>query len=426
MLLAEGASAAQPVPTALMPAGQFVYDANLLDNPYLRNNNYYGYDKFDDDDDRWTDLFGDFKLPLLTNVAVGGFYDDNVLYNNLNRRGSFGTRINPSLTVPMGSEKFFTTLNYSLLANVYENVSYANTVGNYLNGSTSLEFDHRNHLVLAARGAFAQDPLGTIFSQGNLANQLKEPNQWSGYGFDANYRYGADGADGNLLARFSMNNREYSNNKEYTYQRNLNSYNVGGAFLWRVMPKTQVLFEGDDTILDYLNPLNSGGTLDGSVYRAYTGATWQASAKTRAVAKIGYQWRMYDDPSFKDQSGPAFQGMLHWTPGSYDAVWAEVSNAFNESFIGSATATNTQTYTLNWRHQWLQRFSTSLGALYLNQDYTDTNLQNQSVVGQVSAYYTFHPGIWADLQYSYTDRTSNQNQYDYNRNLVLLNLRLLF
>lgn len=425
-----GLGGARAAPSsALLPAGLFSYDASSLNNPYLRSNNFYGFDKLDTDaDDRWTDLFGDFHLPILANIGVAGFYDDNVLFNNLNRVGSFGTRLTPSLTMPFGTDKIFTTLNYALNANVFENLSYANTVSNFLNGSTSIEFDHRNHLVLSARGAFAQDPLGTMFSQGNLANVLPDPNTWSGYGFDAAYRLGGDGAKGNILLNFSMDNREYSNNKQYTYQRDLNAYQAGGAFLWRVMPKTQLLFEAQGTFLDYLNPYNNqGATLNGTLMRFYTGATWQASAKTRAVAKVGYQQRNYDDSIFRTQSGPAFQGMLSWQPGADDAVWAEISNAINEALIGGATSTNTQTYTVNWRHQWLERFNTQLGGFYLNQTYVTTaNLQNNTAGARVSAYYTFRPGVWADLNYTYTDRSSDQTQFDFTQNLVFLNFRMVF
>ena len=427
LALGYGAPAWSAGLSAFTPMGLFNYDASVLDNPYLRTNNFYGYDKVDvGDDDRWTDLFGDFTLPILANIGVAGFYDDNVLLNNLNRRGSFGTALTPSLTMPFGSDKVFTTLNYSLRANVYENVGYANTVGNYLNGSTSIEFDHRNHLVLSARWASAQDPLGTMFSQGSLANILQQPNHWNGYGFDAAYRYGGDGAKGNLLMNFSMDNREYTNNPTITYQRNLNNYNIGGAFLWRVLPKTQVLFEAQDSILDYHNLQTNGTSLNGSMYRVYTGATWVASAKTRAVAKVGYQIRTFDDTVYSTRTGPAFQGMLSWSPGSFDSVWAEVSNAINETYIGNSIAASTQNYTLNWRHNWLERFSTSLGAFYLAQQFVESSLEFNTITGRLTAMYTFRQGVWADLQYTFTDRTSNQNQYDFTRNLVMLNFRMLF
>ncbi len=108
-------------------------------------------------------------------------------------------------------------------------------------------------------------------------------------------------------------------------------------------------------------------------------------------------------------------------------MWAEVSNSINETYIGNSIAANSQNYTLNWRHQWLERLSTSLGAFYLEQQFVESNnLDFSTITGRLTAMYTFRQGVWADLQYTFTDRTSSQNQYEFTRNLVMLNFRMLF
>jgi len=127
LCLGPGAPARPAGLSAFTPMGLFNYDASVLDNPYLRSNNFYGYDTVDmGDDDRWTDLFGDFTLPILANIGIAGFYDDNVLLNNLNLRGSFGTTLTPSLTMPFGSDKVFTTLNY-LSGLIFLRISHSTT-----------------------------------------------------------------------------------------------------------------------------------------------------------------------------------------------------------------------------------------------------------------------------------------------------------
>ena len=433
LALALGVVHADTVPTlhlsGMMPNATYSYEASSLDSPYLRSTDFYGFDKPDTKaEDRWTDLLGESKWPFLANIGIGAFYNDNVLLNDFNRKGSFGTFLTPSLTLPFGTPKYFTVLNYALRANIYENVSYNNTVGNYLNATSTFEFDHRNRLTIRADGAFAEDPIGTLFSQGAIAAVQTTPNQWVGYGFNGLYQYGAAGAQGNLNLNFAMQNREYLNNSALTSQRDLNSYMVGGTFFWRAMPKTQILIEVNDTILDYLNVQTTGQTLNGSTYRLYTGATWQATAKTSAVVKVGYQWRTYEDSAYGSNGSPAFQGMLRWSPSAQDAVFAMISNAINEALVIGTTATNTQTYNLNWQHRWLDRVYTTLGAFYMVQQYTGTGTSpdNDTLMGRVGAYYTFRQGVWADLQYTYNQRTSNQSQFDYSQNMILLNLRILF
>lgn len=83
----------------MMPNATYSYDASSLDSPYLRSTNFYGFDKPDaDDKDRWTDKFGEFKWPFLTSFGIGACYYDNVLLNDLDRKGSFGTTVMPSAT----------------------------------------------------------------------------------------------------------------------------------------------------------------------------------------------------------------------------------------------------------------------------------------------------------------------------------------
>jgi len=137
-----GVAQANPAPNlpfgGMMPNSTYSYEASSLDSPYLRSTDFYGFDKPDTDDkDRWTDLLGEFKWPFLTNIGIGAFYNDNVLMNGFNKKGSFGTTLTPSLTLPLGSPRYFTVLNYALRANIYENVSYNNTVGNYLNATST-------------------------------------------------------------------------------------------------------------------------------------------------------------------------------------------------------------------------------------------------------------------------------------------------
>ena len=373
-----------------------------------------------------SELFEDFRLPVLTNFTLTPFYNSSVLYNNQNKVGSFGTYITPSFTVPIGSARHFAVFNYTMQASIYEALSRNNTVNNTLSGTTSFEFTARHRLTLTGRGAFGYDPLGTLFSQGDIANVLRTPNQWMGYNLGGVYQYGAPGARGHLDFKFDFMNREYTNNLALTRQRDVNSYNLGVAFLWRFMPKTQLLFEVNDTIMDYYHQLNTGGNLNGSVYRIYTGATWVPTTKTRVALKFGYQYRQFEDPSLQGKGGPAFQTMVGWSPRSRDNLSLQFSNAFDEAQIAGSSTINTQNIGANWSHTWLERFNTNLGAFFMNQDYVGNNIQNQTIRVMTSANYQFRYNINAALEYLYSNRLSNEAQFSYDQNMVMLRLNTNF
>lgn len=409
------------LPTSLTP-----YELSPVNNPYLRTPDYYGLDKYEPEESLLEGLLEEFTLPLLINFRIEPFYNSNVLYNNQTHLGSFGTFINPSFLIPMGNDKFSAVLDYGFRASIYQAVPQNNYVDNFLGASTVLEFDHRNRLAITARGAFAHDPLGTMFSQGNVVKFLQRPNEWTGYSFSTLYQYGAAKAQGNLNFRFSVDDRRYTNNLLLTKQRDLTTYNLGATFFYRVMPKTNLVFEVNDTILDYPYPQNNGGSLNGSVYRAFTGATWVPTVKTRVVAKVGYQWRQFTDENYQSKGSPAFQGMVAWQPRPQDGLMLSMSNAFNEALIFGSNSVNTQNYAFNWNHVWLERFTTNAGVFYMNQQFSGNDTQNQTINGMLGANYAFRPGINTGLEYRYSTRFSNRQQYSFDQNLVLMWLQVAF
>lgn len=409
-----------------LPAGLMPYEASSLDNPYLRAPDFYGLDKPKTDEALWSELFEDIRIPLLTTFNLSPFYNSNALRNNQRPSGSFGTFITPSFTLPFGNARHFGVLNYTMSASLYEAVPQNNYVSNALRASTTLNFNARNRLSLTAGGTFGYDPLGTMFTQGDVANVLKEASAWTGYNLNADYQYGAPGAKGLLNFRFGLMGREYTNNQGLLSQRDTQAYNLGASFLVRVMPKTRLVFEVDDTIMNYLNPLNSGGNLNGSIYRFYTGATWVPSARTQTVLKVGYQYRTFEDPSFENKGGPAVQAMVGWSPRERDHLSVQVNNSFNEALIAGSNSVSMLTFGVNWSHQWLDRVGSYLGASFTNQDYTGNNIQNKTIMVGAGANYQFRHNMNFAFQYSYSDRLSNTDQFTFDQNMVMLNFNTYF
>jgi hypothetical protein len=409
-----------------LPADLMPYEARSQDNPYLRAPDYYGLDKLKSDEALWSEIFDNVRIPLLTTFRMSPFYNSNALLNNQRQLGSFGTFITPSLTLPFGNARHTGVVNYTMMASLYEAVPKNNYVGNALRASTTLNFNARNRLSLTAGGTFGYDPLGTMFTQGYVANELKEASAWTGYSFNANYQYGVIGAKGLLNFRFGLMGREYTNNLALMSQRDTETYNLGVSLLVRVLPKTRLLFEVNDAIINYPNSLNIGGNLSGSNYRIYTGATWVPSVKTQAVFKLGYQYHAFDDPSLKGQGGIATQAMLGWSPRERDNLSIQINNSINEALISGSNSVNTITFGTNWSHKWLERVSSHLGASFTNQDYTGNNIQNQTITLLANANYLFRHNMNFSLQYRYSDRLSNTDQFTYNQNMVMINFNTYF
>jgi hypothetical protein len=400
---------------------------NTLD-PYNRTPQYIKMDQPLGTEGRLDEEF-DFRLPIVGRMQVEGFFDDNVFNTSILKKSSFGTFIQPWFFLPFRHRSLNAGLGYSFRGSVYENVPQNNYVDNYVNAFSDVRFDHRNRLSLNGSISYAHDPLGTLFTQGNVSLLLKNPNEWQSQSFDALYRYGAEGAKGLLELRFNYMNRFYQNNPEFTRGRDLNQYNLGGAFYYRVLPKTSLLFEVNESFSDYLQPLPGGLSQTNNQLRVLGGVTWRATAKTTGILKGGVMITEFDETAagFRDngQPTPTFDAAILWQPRSIDSVRVGALMITNQSnFLGGAT--NNQTYTVTWNHQWLPKLSSNIYANAMENSYTGSNRTDSGYMLGVGVYYPLQRWLTSGLQYSYTDRSSTIEQFNFTRNLVILNLQMSF
>jgi hypothetical protein len=372
-------------------------------------------------------LWENLGLPLLTRIRVAEYYDDNVFYNDLNRRSSFVTIVNPQFLVPMRRGKQNLGLAYSFRGSVYENAPQNNYVDNYLNGFADLEFTHRAHLLLSAGASFAHNPIGTVFSQGNIATTLNEPDEYQSQYFGALFRYGADKAKGRIDLYFDYIGQNYLNHLERTRQRDVNVFTMGGAFYYRFLPKTSALFEVREIVSDYLFTPIGVPSLSSLQSHYFTGLTWEPTAKTTGTIRVGYLTKDFDDPARPSQSMPTYEAALSWAPKTYSMFRLAAERTVNETLFTGFSLAETQYYALSWNHDWLERVSTRLEVNATDYRYIGIGPSDLTYKGYgIFAGFFYKPRHWltTGLNYFYNERTSNQQQFDYSRNMIELSFQM--
>lgn len=365
-----------------------------------------------------------FRLPLLTRIKVAEYFDDNVFFNDLNRRSSFVTVVNPTFLVPMRFGKQNLGASYSFRGSVYENASQNNFVDNYLNAFADLEFNHRAHLLLTGGASFAHNPIGTLFSQGNIATILREPDQYEEQNAGAMFRYGANKAKGRIDLYFNFISRNYTNHLERTRQRDVDGYTMGGIFYYRFMPKTSALFEIREIVSDYLFTPTGVPSLSSLQSHYLTGLTWEPTAKTTGSVKVGYLTKDFDDPARESQGMPTYEVALSWAPKSYSVFRLAAERTANEPVYTGASFARSQYYALSWNHGWLERLSSRLEVNRTEFNHVDSDIRNEGYGVFVGLFYKPRHWLTTGLNYFYNDRTSTQQQYDYSRNMVELSLQM--
>jgi hypothetical protein len=139
----------------------------------------------------------------------------------------------------------------------------------------------------------------------------------------------------------------------------------------------------------------------------------------------GYQKRDFDEANLDDQNEFVFHGIL---TGATDRSKLEVSA--EKSMVDFTTEDqyfNAYRVDLFGEHIFLEAIRVYVGGYYQFSDYIDSNREDDTYNGNVGLGYKFFRKLFeVSLEYSYTERDSNESGRDYQENRVFLRLSLVY
>ena len=344
------------------------------------------------------------------NLAAG--HDDNLFYSNVNQRGSSFTVLSPYIRAEAkpGPHKFDLTLQ------VDDGRYYNSTADNYtdygLIGRGDIVFSGRAGLKLRAEARHGHDPRGST-DRGVSGS----PDEYNNAGVDGIFAYGAPGAQGRIEVDAGYYKRDYTNNRVFTAASDRSSSQLGGTFYWRVMPRTELLFQAQERWINYDLATS---TQDSTETRLYVGAKWEATAATTGYVKFG---QLRKDFKTAGQAGESFGSWdlgVRWSPLTYSVVDLLSSKQTNES-TGVGDAIVTSLYSATWTHAWNSRLRSQVLARYQTDDFAGNGAtrQDDTTAFGLRMDYDFRRWLKFSGAYTYTTRNSNVNTVEYNRNLWL-------
>lgn len=233
------------------------------------------------------------------------------------------------------------------------------------------------------------------------------------------YSYGAPTAQGRMEVWASRAVKRYLNNRDFTEGSDRNTKDYGGAFFWRVMPKTQFLVEARGTDLKYLM---EDSELSGRENRYYVGVTWEATAATSGTIKVGRLEKRFKSelPTFK---GGSWEGMISWMPRSYSKFDLYSSRQPIES-TGLGSFILSDASGIVWTHGWNSVFSTEANARIQKDKYKGFDRKDDITGFGLKANYKFRRWMTLGAEYQHTERDSDQAGFDYDKNLWLISATL--
>jgi len=338
-------------------------------------------------------------------------HNDNIFLSNTNATSSSITTLSPYIRLEgkSGPDKFDVGFRYDDAR--HSNNSSENYSNYALTGNADLVFSSRAGLKLKAEHRYGHDPRGTSFRPAGPT-----PDEYVNQGIGGVFSYGAPGAQGRIEIDGAMFSREYQNNRTLTDVADRDTNTYGGTFFWRIAPKTELLFQVQETDTDYTL---GASTLDSTERRYLFGAKWEATAKTSGIFKIGRLKRDFDSATRSDLSSASWDAGIRWSPLTYSVFDLSTSKATSESTGGIGDVILGTSYGLTWNHAWNSRFSSAINGNWRKEEFLGTGGGREDKTTSLGAKLTYQMQRWLKFggEYVWTERDSNINTSNYKKNL---------
>jgi polysaccharide biosynthesis protein VpsM len=353
---------------------------------------------------------GDTPLFLTPYVGLAAGRDDNLFLSKDNPKSSTLIVTSPGFRIDArGPGLVFQSRFQSQLGRYTESRD-----DDYVDFTTNNQLD----VALSRRSFFrfgfdfirGHDPRGS--TDRTISNH---PDKYQLVSPNATYAFGAPGAPGRVELYWTDGYKTYMNNRATTTSGDRDTRDLGAAFYWRVMPKTYVLLDVRDTDIHYRA---SSSIFSSEEKRYYVGVTWDATAATTGTFKAGRLKKEFDSglPSF---SGTGWEGQITWSPRTYSTLDFYTARTANEQ-TGLGDFILSDIYGVSWNHAWTSVLSTGVNVRRQRDEYQGFNRTDESTTLGFKVGYKFRRWLTLGAEYTHTNRDSNLNNFEFDKNLYLL------
>lgn len=350
---------------------------------------------------------------LYPTAFVGAGYNDNLQITNTNQIGSSFVNIAPQLVAELKHKGD----RYTALASVNA-TRYSNSVDdNYTNSEFNIAGD--NYFTSRARAGWSIGQVNGSDPRGSTERPLSEqPDRWHTTNLNGRLIYGAPEASGRVEMDLGNVVKTYDNNRITTEVADLTLNSVAGRVFYRLGSRTLALVEVRDAKANYVSSLATDSNTE---RRYYAGLTWEATAATTGIVKVGRMTKDFDLADRPGYAGGSWEAAVHWLPLTYSAFDLKTARSTADSTGFGNFAINTS-IDLIWSHKWTQSLSSRVAVGVLNTEFGGTDRSDTTNNYALTVDYAVLRWLKVGVDFARTDRTSNDANYTYQRNVTMLTL----
>lgn len=354
----------------------------------------------------------DVPITFHPSVKLEVQHSDNIYSTANNKTGDVILMLTPALRLDAKHAGTNLKLQLSTAIGRYQNNTADNYTNTTLNGLADIDLGTRLRARLEAEYLDGVDPRGS--NNNALSATPDHYRQTRGQGV---FSYGARDAKGRLDLELGQLRRKYLNNRATTEASDRVIDDLGATFNWRMGPKTTLLFQGKHSKVDYAFPGSTLGSVE-TLFQA--GGTWDATAKTSGTLRFGITKKDFDDSARSSATTMSWTGQIRWSPRTYSHVDLILNRAPAETSGGVGDFIDRTSTATRWTHQWSSRFITEASASYLTDAYQGVARTDNTQNYGVRVTFTMRRWLSFGGDYAHSFRNSDDNNFDYKRNAVML------
>lgn len=362
------------------------------------------------------------QFDLIPSFSSSMAYVDNVAYARDGNPKIYSWRatLSPELIAATEIDGNPVQMGYRLERGVFFSSSADDYTDHFAEASGQFELNSRHRVNAIAQFEDGHEERGTGFSLG-LGTAITSPDRYISTVLGGEYMYGAVTSDGMITLRANRETLDYDRTEQAYLIRDRVKNLVGAEFGYRIGSATTALLDVSQTFVRYDNQVGIA-TRDSDEIRVLLGLRWESTAATTGFAKVGYKEKDFDALERSTFYGTDWEVGIDWQPLTYSTFRFSTSADTRET-NGEGNFIRHRGYDFSWKHDWLDRLSSSIRISHATDEYvlTDEDLENRDdefMNYMASLNYQARRYLSFSLFYQLADRDSNRESIGYDRNMV--------
>lgn len=350
---------------------------------------------------------------LYPTMFVGFGYNDNLQTANTGIVASSFVNVAPEVVAELKHKGDRYTAQ--VIAN---NVRYASSAAdNFNNAEITIAGD--NYFTARARAGWSVGQVYGNDARGTFDRPISDtPDRWQATVLNGRAIYGAPEAQGRIEVDLGHQVKTYDTNRTYTELADFTRNSLAGRVFYRLGSRSLVLAELRSTQTDYASQKS---TETNTERRYYLGYTWEATAATTGIVKLGSQTKDFANPIRGSYSGNSWEASIRWVPLTYSAFDLVTSrSAVDSSGYGNydlVTGTD-----LVWNHRWTSSVHSRISAGVQVTDFAGTARRDSTANYALTVDYALLRWLKVGVDLARSDNSSNVPSAEYRRNISMFTL----